>query len=44
MLGGLADVPDGDLAWAAAPGVAGAFGDLVRDLTTRHGIPASGRA
>ncbi|MBR7743443.1 inositol monophosphatase [Phycicoccus sp. BSK3Z-2] len=44
VLGGLADVPDGDLAWAAAPGVAGAFGDLVRDLTTRHGIPASGRA
>ena len=37
VLGGMADgTPDADLTWAAAPGVAGAFGDLVRRVTATH--------
>ena len=34
--GPVGDVADGDLTWAAAPGLAESFGALVRDLTARH--------
>ena len=38
-VGGLTgDTPGADLTWAAAPGVAEALSDVVRTLTTRHGI------
>ena len=30
------EVPDRDLTWAAAPGLASDFAALVRDLTDRH--------
>ncbi len=37
VIGGpVGDVADGDLTWAAAPGLAESFGALVRDLTARH--------
>ena len=37
VLGGpVDDVPTRDLVWGAAPGLAGVFGPLVRELSARH--------